>query len=104
MPLKEGDVVTVSFNPVITITQYAPVKPMVSIQRKLNKEPDKDLADVMVELKRAYFRALADEIKIQNDAHKDVERTQDAKGIYARCMQEIKDAKAEPTIQITPRA
>ncbi len=102
MPLREGDVVTLSAAPVVVLTQYDRLKPHASVTRTLSDDVAGDLAEMQVELRKQVFISLRLLLQAGSDMYDALGKDLDLDALMERCAKEIGDGLDEGTHLTTP--
>lgn len=67
MPLRPGDIVSLSIRPSIPLARYNILKPSATLTRTLGDAPDEDVRDMRIELRRLFLAAVHDDLTMQGD-------------------------------------
>lgn len=67
MTLRRGDTVSLSVRPTVALTRYQHLKAAASITRTLGDNPEQDVQEMRVELRRLYFAAVADDLTLAGE-------------------------------------
>jgi hypothetical protein len=99
MPLRKGDVISLTLNPVIRFTQYDSFKTMVTIRRTLTDDVEGDVTDAIATLRQLYFRALKREVSIYCGITREFAVEDHPKKLLKICRKELVDATPEIIVE-----
>lgn len=90
MALRPGDTVSLSVSPAVSLTKYQFLKAHATVTRKLGDDPEADLADMRVELRRVYMAAVHDELTMMGELTELIRGDGSSEAIAAYALQHSK--------------
>jgi len=67
MPLRQGDTVSLSVRPAVQLSRYQHLKASASITRTLGNDPEADVREMRVELRRLYLATVHDDLTLMGE-------------------------------------